>query len=371
MGANSKMLQVVNEWLRGSADVDVRQQLQQIMSQLTEEERAVAIQQLAVEVTSVSSIQHFEVIMLFLLSWAHQTTTSAPLLSLLQAFKSPLSHLDQQEFDLRTHLAVCLENESEFSKAASCLSIPSTSRNLSCSKRLWLHARKAELHLKAFELAAADASCSRAYLSLHEVDDPNVLKYCRAVQAQLLEYKRKYADAASIYFDLATPTTTTATTATTSDEIEGSSFSADTCWSRACVCLLLAAGTAPAKFTSMFAGVVKQDESRLQAQPLFAILHAAYNNKFITKQAVPVIVGLLEQYQQVLLDEEELTKHIIQHNLAAASRLYEDVSLETLAELTGGGVSQQLMEQIAAEMIREDNLDAKLDQSERAVVFAS
>eukprot|EP00922_Rhytidocystis_sp_ex-Travisia-forbesii_P058782 GHVS01086967.1.p1 GENE.GHVS01086967.1~~GHVS01086967.1.p1 ORF type:complete len:356 (+),score=57.22 GHVS01086967.1:3-1070(+) len=317
---------------------------------------AEAVERRALEANGISCAQEFEVVMLFLLRCAVRLTSSRPLLCLLQTLKAKpaLAHLDVQELELREHIAACLEEEKQCSKAASCLVIPSSiARLLSSADRLRLYARKAELHLKAFEVSAADACCSRAYLNLQEGTEQQLFKYCRSVQAQLLEYKGKYLDAASLYLDVARIA------------VEDTKTSNATFFRRACVCLLVVAGTSTTKFKTMFEAFVKNDNTL----SLYPLLYKMYTNKFIGEDNISLVVDTMDEYQKVLLDSSVLRKHFVQHNLAVASRLYEDITFSTLATLTGPGTQTDLVEVIAAEMIREDTLEARLDQLDQSVVF--
>eukprot|EP00922_Rhytidocystis_sp_ex-Travisia-forbesii_P030473 GHVS01045030.1.p1 GENE.GHVS01045030.1~~GHVS01045030.1.p1 ORF type:complete len:220 (-),score=38.31 GHVS01045030.1:34-693(-) len=138
-------------------------------------------------------------------------------------------------------------------------------------------------------------------------------------------------------------------------------------FNRSCVCLILASGTtSPAKFNALYVSLF-QDNTQVKS-PLYEIMSKLQASMFINQIDTDTITDNLETYQQRLLSDGVLCKHIMQHNLISASLIYEDATFVTLSSLTGG-TTPEFVEHTAAQMIRADALDARIDQMSSRLIF--
>ena len=170
-------------------------------------------------------------------------------------------------------------------------------------------------------------------------EDPILnLKY-KSCFAQISDFKRKFLDAASKYYEL-------------SHLIEDKDQQRDSLM-YAIVCAVLAeAGPKRSRTLAM----LYKDE-RAAKLPLFSMLEKSFLDRIIRKEEVKLFESELKPHQKGrTLDGfySLLEWAVIQHNLLAASKLYNNIGFEALGGLLG--ITALDAEQTASKMIAEERL---------------
>ena len=85
----------------------------------------------------------------------------------------------------------------------------------------------------------------------------------------------------------------------------------------------------------------------------------------------PAFADTLAPHQKALLEDGStvLDRAVLEHNLLAASRLYNNVSFEQLGALLG--IDARKAERMASRMLVEKRLEGAIDQVEGGIIFAT
>ncbi|KIY95845.1 COP9 signalosome complex subunit 4 [Monoraphidium neglectum] len=88
------------------------------------------------------------------------------------------------------------------------------------------------------------------------------------------------------------------------------------------------------------------------------------------RDEVELFGGTLKPHQRALLPDSTtvLDRAVMQHNLLAASKLYNNIYVEELGALLG--VTPERAEQVAADMMQEGRLQGSIDQVASLIHFA-
>merc|ERR1712203_463377 len=94
-------------------------------------------------------------------------------------------------------------------------------------------------------------------------------------------------------------------------------------------------------------------------------------DRLIKRSELTEFESMLQEHQKALLgDGSSILEHsCIQHNLLAASKLYNNITLQGLGSLLE--ISPEKAERIASKMISEDRMPGRIDQIESTVHFES
>jgi len=102
----------------------------------------------------------------------------------------------------------------------------------------------------------------------------------------------------------------------------------------------------------------------------FSLLKRINSQPFLREADVVALEGILQEHQRVPVASEmmaPLKRAVIQHNLFKAANFYHSIRLNELGQLLG--VQEDEAETIAADMIRQKRVDAKIDQIGRLLYF--
>lgn len=264
---------------------------------------------------------------------------------------------------VREHLAKIYEDEDEYSRAANTLAgidLETGLRNLDPAYRVRMNIRIAMLYLEDGDSGNAETYSKRVGNLVNSVlegrfpDKGLELQY-KTCNARIADSKRKFYDAASRYYEL-------------SQIREQGLVGEDDimmCLAEAVKCAILAAA-GPQR--SRVLATLYKDE-RCTRLPMFAVLEKVYKDRILRQSEVQSFAATLSEHQLALLPDGStvLDRSVTEHNLLAASRLYENITFEELGRLLG--VPSAKAERMAAAMVVEGRLKAAIDQVDGLIIF--
>lgn len=268
----------------------------------------------------------------------------------------PRAHVFQNAITvLRKRMSHILEAEGLFSEAAEMLAaIPfdDMGRTLDSNSCAAAFVRIGSLFVQAGCVPAADPWANKANLLIpHCTDDGTRVRF-RTLQAQLLDHKRKYEDAAMKYYALSQLEQRAYgdEVVTKKDTIHALGF--------AIACAILA--PAGPRRSRVLAVLYKDERARNTA--LSGLLQAIHMDHLLQVEQVKMLRALLRPHQVAaqIDGESVLDRAVVEHNLLAASKLYCNIRFEELGALLR--VSAEKAEATASRMIYEKRMKATIDQ---------
>ncbi len=263
---------------------------------------------------------------------------------------------------LRDRLATILEKEGRWTEAAEMLSgIPfdDMGRTLDANYCADAFVRIGRLYVSAGKLSDAEPWANKASLLMPQCTDEGTRLLFRTLQAQILDFKRKYEDAALKYYQLSQLARRKygKETVSAKDTIQALSY--------AIACAILAPA-GPRR--SRVLAVLYKDE-RAWSTPLFGLLQAIHMDHLLQAEQVEMLRSLLRPHQVVAqIDGESVVdRAIVEHNLLAASKLYCNIKFKELGALLR--VSPEKAESTASRMIYEERMKASIDQVQGVLEF--
>ena len=308
------------------------------------------------------------------LQWMHKYCTSIALLpddilkevtlSALQTLQPRAHAFDTAIASIREHLAGVLERAQSWSEAATTLTaiqFDSVQRSMPDDWRATMFVRIARDFIRAENLKDAEPWGNRASVLMPGCNNEGTKLMFRTLQAQILDYKRKYVDAGFKYYSLSQLARRKYGTETVSAEDTAQALH------YAIACAILApAGPRRARILAV---LYKDERSRSTA--LFGLLEAIHMERLLQAEQVEALQPLLQPHQAtaVIDDESVVDRAVVEHNLLAASKLYCNIKFEELGALLR--VSPQKAETTAARMINEDRMKATIDQVAGFIQFSA
>lgn len=194
----------------------------------------------------------------------------------------------------------------------------------------------------------------RASSVIHLTENHALQVKYKGAYAQIQESQHKFLDAALRYYELA--------------QAESVSFRQVMMSLEFAVRCVVLAPAGPSRQRAL--GLLYKDE-RTATLPNFPILEKMYLQRFISPAlAAEFETTLLEHHRQVRSEDglQILEYAMIEHNLLAASMLYNNITLEALGKLLG--VDAARAEEIATKMITEGRITGVVDQIEGVLEFS-
>lgn len=288
-----------------------------------------------------------------------QVATSA-----LQTLQPRAHAFDTAIASIREHLAGVLERAQSWEEAAKTLAaiqFDSVQRAMPDDWRATMFVRISRAYIRAQLLKDAEPWANRASVLVPGCHNEGTKLKFRTLQAQILDYKRKYVDAGFKYYALSQ-------LARRKYGTENVSL-ADTAQALhyAIACAILApAGPRRARILAV---LYKDERSRSSA--LFGLLEAIHMERLLQAEQVEALRQLLQPHQATAMidDESVVDRAVVEHNLLAASKLYCNIKFEELGALLR--VSPQKAETTAARMINENRMKATIDQVAGFIQFSA
>jgi len=262
---------------------------------------------------------------------------------------------EDQVVTIRTHLADIYEREQNWSEAAKVLvGIPleTGQKQYSVDFKLENYLKIARLYLEDEDSVQGEAYINRAAQLQTQTKNDDLQIIYKVCQGRVFDYKRKFIEAASRYNELSYKTLI--------HESERL-----TALKNATICTILAA--AGQQRSRMLATLYKDE--RVQSLSCFNILEKMYLDRLIKRTELTEFETLLQAHQKaVMSDGMTILEHaVIEHNLLAASKLYNNITLSGLGLLLE--IPPEKAERIASRMITEERMVGHIDQIDSVVHF--
>merc|ERR1712126_65593 len=273
----------------------------------------------------------------------------------LDAVQPRVISFEDQVGAIRQHLADIYEREMDWRQAASVLvGIPLEpgQKQYTVAYKLETYLKIARLYLEDEDPVQGEAYINRAaQLQTHPKDEHLQIIY-KVCQGRLLDYKRKFIEAASRYNELSYKTII-------HDEERMTALK------NAMICTILA--PAGQQRSRMLATLYKDE--RCQQLPAYHILEKMYLDRLIKRSELQEFDSLLQPHQKAITaDGSTILDHaVVEHNLLDASKLYNNITLEGLGLLLE--IPAEKAERIASKMISEERMFGHIDQIDSVVHF--
>jgi len=264
---------------------------------------------------------------------------------------------EDQVGTIRQHLADIFEREQNWTQAALTLvGIPleTGQKQYSADYKLETYLKISRLYLEDEDHVQGEMYINRAAQLQTQTKNEELQIVYKVCQGRVLDFKRKFIEAASRYNELSYKTA-----------IHDSERM--TALRNAAVCTILA--SAGQQRSRMLATLYKDE--RTQQLSCFNILEKMYLDRLIKRTELVEFEKMLQTHQKATMaDGSTILEHaVIQHNLLAASKLYNNITFTGLGALLE--IPPEKAERTASKMITEDRLKGNIDQIESTVHFES
>lgn len=212
----------------------------------------------------------------------------------------------------------------------------------------------ARLYLQEDDSVQAEAFINRASLLQAETKSQTLQVLYKACYARVLDYRRKFIEAAQRYNELSYRTIV-------QDDERMESLK------KALICTILA--SAGQQRSRMLATLFKDE--RCQNLPAYSILEKMYLERIIRRSELQEFEALLQKHQKssTLDGSSILDRAVFEHNLLSASKLYNNITFVELGALLE--INSTKAERIASQMITEGRMNGYIDQIDGIVHFES
>ena len=278
--------------------------------------------------------------------------------------------IDEADFEFRNGLFNYYVTCADYKEAAICLAglnLDNTTRPYTEYEKADIHVKCAESCLLGDEALDAEMYVKRASELMNSADHEEKalasalnLRY-RVIYARVLDANRKFNDAASRYYDIST--------INNKDVNEEELL---VLLGKSVTCAVLA--KAGPKRTRMLATLSKDPRiSSLETLPSFnqhaTVLRKMYTEQILTMEELNDFESSLLPHQKAITSEgyTVMERAVIEHNMQAVSRIYDNIKIPQLAKLLNMDSSNA--EKLVARMITEERLQGYLDQTENLLVF--
>ncbi|XP_018319031.1 COP9 signalosome complex subunit 4-like [Agrilus planipennis] len=262
---------------------------------------------------------------------------------------------EEQVASIRQHLSEIYEKSQNWKEAANVLvGIPleTGQKQYTIDYKLDTYLKIARLYLEDDDPVQAEAFINRASLLQAESKNEQLQIYYKVCYARVLDYRRKFIEAAQRYNELSYRNII--------HEDERM-----TALRNALVCTVLA--SAGQQRSRMLATLFKDE--RCQQLPAFPILEKMYLDRIIRRSHLQEFEALLQPHQKATTVDGTtiLDRAVVEHNLLSASKLYNNITFEELGALLE--IHPSKAEKIASQMITEGRMNGYIDQIDSIVHF--
>lgn len=264
---------------------------------------------------------------------------------------------EDQVTSYRQFLSEIYENEGEWKKAANMLSgipLETSQKQYQNDFKLKTYCKIAELFLQEADSAQAEVNLSRAAVLEKDTKDLYLQIKYKAAQARIWDFKRKFVEAASKYYELSLNALIKET-----EKMEALNSALN--------CTILASA---GKQRSRLLATLFKDE-RSQKLPAYNIFEKMYLERIIRSDQVKQFESILLPHQKAKTADGStlVDRAIIEHNLLAVSKLYNNIKFKELGTLFE--ITPEKAEKIASQMISEERMNGFIDQIGSIVHFGT
>lgn len=275
----------------------------------------------------------------------------------LTKLKARILSFEEPDVLFRESLAELYMEEEEYieaAKALAAINLESSARQYTDVQKAEKYVKIAELYLQEDETVDAENFINRASRFIHNVQDWTLKLRYQVSYARILDSKRKFLDAALRYYEFSQ---------SKPDEVDPEDLLE--LLTKGVMCAILA--SAGPQRTRLL-GTLYKDE-RVKNSEHFAILEKMYMEQLIRRPELVQFEKSLLAHQKAVLANgfTVLENSFLEHNLLAASRVYNSISLEELGKLLE--TDAESAERVAATMIFEERMKGSIDQQSGFLEF--
>lgn len=255
---------------------------------------------------------------------------------------------EQQDTDLKIILADAHEAEEDFTSSAKTLqtiTLDSSQRNISDNEKAQVWMRICRCYLEEDDDTNALSYLNKIKQVLYNVTDDLTRLHFQLSQARISDSQRNFLDASASYLALSLESLI--------DEEERLKT-----LSAAITCAVLAPA-GPMRARQL--GKIYMDD-RAAETPEFSILEKIFLDRLLQPSEVAAFAAGLKEHQLAKTADGStvLDKAVLEHNLLAISRLYQNITTESLGKLLN--TDGERAEAYAAAMIESARLSGSIDQ---------
>ncbi|PLN82750.1 COP9 signalosome complex subunit 4 [Aspergillus taichungensis] len=276
--------------------------------------------------------------------------------------QSRSTSVEEQDAQLRELLADAYEANEDYILAAQALRgihIDSSQRLVSDDAKARLWVRIVRLYLEEDDTLSAEAVLNRIKNLPSKIEDHELKLHFRLSQARIHDSYRRFLDASQEYF-----TVSLAAGVDEADRLEA--------LAAAIRCAVL--GPAGPQRSRILATLYKDD--RATSVEEFGILEKMFLDRLLNPDEVAAFSERLAPHQlaQTADGTTVLDKAVVEHNLVAASKLYENIKTDALGAILGLQASGEFSagekaEAYAARMVEQGRLLGSIDQIDGVIYF--
>lgn len=268
-----------------------------------------------------------------------------------------LVSFEEQVAAVREALAALHEQQEDWTAAAQTLAgidLDSGVRLVEPEYKLAKYVKIAMLYLEDDDAVNAETYIKKASTLITSCKDDGLELQYRSCYVRILDSKRKFVEAAQRYYELSQMQNKQI-----SDEELQEALQA------AVVCTILA--KAGPQRSRILANLYKDE--RTHSLELLPFMEKVYLERILRPDEVAAFSKQLKPHQMASLPDGTTVVEaaVIEHNLAAAARLYNNIYLSELGALLG--VDGVKAEEIASKMIMESRLKGTIDQVDGLIAF--
>jgi len=268
----------------------------------------------------------------------------------LEKIQSRVVAFEEQVAVIRQNLALVFESEEEWKEAALTLIGIPLDRVLDVEYKADIYVKIAQLFLENDDPVQAEIFINRAAELIHNVKEERLKLRYKVCFARIMDYKRQFMKAAMKYYELSQ-------TVGEQERLDALQY--------AIICAVLA--PAGPQRSRILATLFKDERSN--KLEIFSILEKMYLERILHRAEVEKFANHLKPHQIAKLSDGStvLDRAVIEHNLLAASKLYNNITFDELGSLLD--ITPEMAERIASAMIIEERLKGSIDQIEQLISF--
>ncbi|KAI6238689.1 COP9 signalosome complex subunit 4 [Aphelenchoides fujianensis] len=232
------------------------------------------------------------------------------------------------------------------------VSFESTQRTFSDELKMEVYLKAADLFVKLDDIPGAEQQVTRASMLQTSVQDDDLLTKYKSLYAVVLDRNSRFAEAATRYYEL-------------SYKPQLTPGEKQEVLQHALTCTLLAPPGTPKN--RMLKNVFKDE--RCHQLVGYSVIKAMFLERLIKPAELTNFEAVLRPHQRQVDSDgtSTLQRAVLEHNILAASRLYKNITFDSLSQLLG--ISADQAERTIGRLITTNCLAATVDQLENIVLF--
>ena len=287
---------------------------------------------------------------------------------IVNVLQSQSVSFEEQDASIRETLAAGFEAQEDYSAAAKALQgihLETTQRQVSDVAKVQMWIKIVRYYLEDDDSVSAETALNKIknLPSSAQIlsDHPELRLHYQLSQARILDSRRKFLDASAEYLNVSL-----SGTVAEDDRLQALSASIKTA-------ILAPAGPQRSKTL----GKLYKDERAVDTEE-YGILEKMFLDRVLSPTEVAAFASSLQPHQlaQTAEGSTVLAKAVVEHNLLAASRLYENISTAALGVILGlvdtkDSTAAEKAEEYAARMVEQGRLKGVIDQIDGIIIFES